>query len=175
VQHAACLESVKTLKTLGVDAEAIDVAGVADVFRFYHAALTGPRRRCGRVRDEGRARVRLRPHDARRPHLRRPKDATDGRLPRQDQAGRPRRVRKGTHGLARTKGDPLSTIPEDYSHKGVSADRIYNLKEFGSYPDPLNSTEELLDKQIAPAGATARSPFRDKVLTYKQLLGRPAR
>ncbi len=37
-----CLASVKTLKTLGVDVEAIDVAAVADVFRFYHAALTGP-------------------------------------------------------------------------------------------------------------------------------------
>ena len=35
---AACLEKVKRLK----NAEAIDVAGVEDVFRFYHAALTGP-------------------------------------------------------------------------------------------------------------------------------------
>jgi hypothetical protein len=36
--NAACLEKIKRLK----NAEAIDVAGVEDVFRFYHAALTGP-------------------------------------------------------------------------------------------------------------------------------------
>jgi hypothetical protein len=35
---AACLEKIKRLK----NAEAIDVANVEDVFRFYHAALTGP-------------------------------------------------------------------------------------------------------------------------------------
>jgi hypothetical protein len=40
--NAAALEKVKKLKSLGVDAEAIDVAGVEDVFRFYHSALTGP-------------------------------------------------------------------------------------------------------------------------------------
>jgi hypothetical protein len=39
---AAALEKVKKLKNLGLDAEAIDVANVEDVFRFYHAALTGP-------------------------------------------------------------------------------------------------------------------------------------
>ena len=36
--NAACLEKIKRIK----NAEAIDVAGVEDVFRFYHAALTGP-------------------------------------------------------------------------------------------------------------------------------------
>jgi hypothetical protein len=40
--NAACLEKIKALKARGVDAEAIDVANVEDVFRFYHAALTGP-------------------------------------------------------------------------------------------------------------------------------------
>jgi hypothetical protein len=40
--NAAALEKVKKLKSLGVDAEAIDVANVEDVFRFYHSALTGP-------------------------------------------------------------------------------------------------------------------------------------
>jgi hypothetical protein len=39
---AAALEKIKKLKSLGVDAEAVDVANVEDVFRFYHAALTGP-------------------------------------------------------------------------------------------------------------------------------------
>ncbi len=40
--NAAALEKIKKLKSLKVDAEAIDVAGVEDVFRFYHSALTGP-------------------------------------------------------------------------------------------------------------------------------------
>jgi hypothetical protein len=40
--NAAALEKIKKLKSLGIDAEAIDVAGVEDVFRFYHSALTGP-------------------------------------------------------------------------------------------------------------------------------------
>ena len=40
--NKACIEKVKTLKSRGVDAEAIDVADVEDVFRFYHSALTGP-------------------------------------------------------------------------------------------------------------------------------------
>ena len=39
---AAALEKIKKLKALGVDAEAVDVAGMDDVFRLYHAALTGP-------------------------------------------------------------------------------------------------------------------------------------
>jgi hypothetical protein len=40
--NAACLEKIKKMKSLGIDAEAIDVASVQDVFRFYHSALTGP-------------------------------------------------------------------------------------------------------------------------------------
>ncbi len=39
---SACVKKVQALKAGGADAEAIDVASVADVFRFYHAALTGP-------------------------------------------------------------------------------------------------------------------------------------
>jgi hypothetical protein len=39
--HAA-LDKIKRLKAAGVDAEVIDVAGMDDVFRAYHAALTGP-------------------------------------------------------------------------------------------------------------------------------------
>jgi hypothetical protein len=38
----AALEKVRQLKARGVEAEAVDVAGVDDVFRMYHAALTGP-------------------------------------------------------------------------------------------------------------------------------------
>lgn len=40
--NTAAVDKVKKLKSAGVDAEAIDVASVEDVFRFYHAALTGP-------------------------------------------------------------------------------------------------------------------------------------
>jgi len=38
----AALEKIQQLKAIGVDAQAIDVAGMDDVFRPYHAALTGP-------------------------------------------------------------------------------------------------------------------------------------
>src|SRR6266498_2754134 len=40
--NAAALKKIEALKSKGIDAEAIDVANVEDVFRFYHAALTGP-------------------------------------------------------------------------------------------------------------------------------------
>src|SRR6266508_4346922 len=40
--NAAAVEKIQSLKKQGVDAEAVDVAGVDDVFRFYHSALTGP-------------------------------------------------------------------------------------------------------------------------------------
>jgi hypothetical protein len=36
------LAKVRELKAKGIDAEAIDVAGMDDLFRPYHAALTGP-------------------------------------------------------------------------------------------------------------------------------------
>jgi hypothetical protein len=39
---ASCLEKVKKLKAKGMDAEAVDVANVEDMFRLYHSALTGP-------------------------------------------------------------------------------------------------------------------------------------
>src|SRR6266568_6039411 len=39
---AACLKKIETLKKQGVDVEAVDVANVDDLFRAYHAALTGP-------------------------------------------------------------------------------------------------------------------------------------
>jgi len=38
----AAVGKIDQLKARGVDAEAIDVAGTEDVFRLYHAALTGP-------------------------------------------------------------------------------------------------------------------------------------
>ncbi len=42
VNIQAALGKIRQLKARGVDAEAIDVAGMDDVFRSYHAALTGP-------------------------------------------------------------------------------------------------------------------------------------
>jgi len=64
-------------------------------------------------------------------------------------------------------------IPADYlPPKEFQPQRIYKLKEFESYPDPLNSTEELLDKQVAAGRGDSRAIlFGDKVITYKQLLG----
>jgi 2-aminobenzoate-CoA ligase len=67
----------------------------------------------------------------------------------------------------------LNAIPENYlPPKEIQPERIYNLKEFEGYPDPLNSTEELLDKQIAAGRGDSRAIlFADRVITYKQLLG----
>jgi 2-aminobenzoate-CoA ligase len=67
----------------------------------------------------------------------------------------------------------LSTIPAEYlPPKEFQPERIYKLKEFESYPDPLNSTEELLDKQVAAGNGDRRAVLiADKVITYKQLLG----
>jgi hypothetical protein len=39
---SAALDKVKALKSKGVDVEAVDVANIDDLFRLYHAALTGP-------------------------------------------------------------------------------------------------------------------------------------
>jgi len=67
----------------------------------------------------------------------------------------------------------LSKIPAEYlPPKEFQPQRIYKLKEFESYPDPLNSTEELLDKQVAAGRGDSRAILiGDKVITYKQLLG----
>ena len=40
--NEACVAKIKALKSRGADAEAVDVASIEDVFRLYHAALTGP-------------------------------------------------------------------------------------------------------------------------------------
>jgi hypothetical protein len=42
VNIQAALDKIKRLEAAGIDAEVIDVAGMDDVFRAYHAALTGP-------------------------------------------------------------------------------------------------------------------------------------
>jgi 2-aminobenzoate-CoA ligase len=67
----------------------------------------------------------------------------------------------------------LSAIPLEYlPPKELQPERVYSLKEFESYPDLLNSTEELLDKQVAAGrGDHPAILFEDRVLTYRQLLG----
>ena len=67
----------------------------------------------------------------------------------------------------------MSAIPEDYlPPKELQPTRVYSLKEFEGYPDPLNSTEELLDKQVAAGrGDHPAILFEDRVISYKQLLG----
>jgi 2-aminobenzoate-CoA ligase len=67
----------------------------------------------------------------------------------------------------------LSAIPDDYlPPKELQPKRVYSLKEFESYPDLINSTEELLDKQVAAGrGDHPAVLIEDRVLTYKQLLG----
>jgi 2-aminobenzoate-CoA ligase len=66
-----------------------------------------------------------------------------------------------------------STIPETYlPPKELQPQRIYTLPEFAGYPDSFNSTEELLDKQIAAGRGDSRAIlFNDRVITYKQFLG----
>jgi 2-aminobenzoate-CoA ligase len=67
----------------------------------------------------------------------------------------------------------MSSIPTDYlPPKEWQPQRVYTLPEFSSYPDPLNSTEELLDKHVQDGrGDHPAILFEDRVLTYRQLLG----
>jgi 2-aminobenzoate-CoA ligase len=67
----------------------------------------------------------------------------------------------------------LSAIPANYlPPKEYQPERIYKLEEFETYPETLNSTEELLDKQVAAGRGDSRAIlFADRVITYKQLLG----
>ena len=66
----------------------------------------------------------------------------------------------------------MSAISEEYlPPKGLQPERLYQLKEFESYPNPLNSTEELLDKQVAAGrGDHPAIRFEDRSISYQQLL-----
>jgi 2-aminobenzoate-CoA ligase len=67
----------------------------------------------------------------------------------------------------------MGKIPEGYlPPKELWPTRSYKLPEYASYPQKLNSTEELLDKQVA-AGKGDRPAvlFEDKRIPYKALLG----
>ncbi len=67
----------------------------------------------------------------------------------------------------------MAKIPEGYlPPREFWPSRIYKLPEYQNYPQKLNSTEELLDKQVA-AGRGDRPAilFEDKKIPYKALLG----
>lgn len=67
----------------------------------------------------------------------------------------------------------MAKIPEGYlPPRELWPSRIYKLPEYQDYPQKLNSTEELLDKQVA-AGRGDRPAilFEDKKIPYKALLG----
>jgi 2-aminobenzoate-CoA ligase len=67
----------------------------------------------------------------------------------------------------------MGKIPEGYlPPRELWPTRIYKLPEYQAYPQKFNSTEELLDKQVA-AGKGDRPAilFEDKKIPYKALLG----
>jgi 2-aminobenzoate-CoA ligase len=67
----------------------------------------------------------------------------------------------------------MGKIPEGYfPSRELWPSRIYKLPEYQAYPQKLNSTEELLDKQVA-AGRGDRPAllFEDRKIPYKALLG----
>ncbi len=67
----------------------------------------------------------------------------------------------------------MGKIPEGYlPPKELWPTRSYDLPEYRSYPQKLNSTEELLDKQVAAGkGDRVAILFEDKKIPYKALLG----
>jgi 2-aminobenzoate-CoA ligase len=67
----------------------------------------------------------------------------------------------------------MGKIPEGYlPPKEVWSTRSYTLPEYQAYPQRFNSTEELLDKQVAAGrGDRAAILFEDKKIPYKALLG----
>ena len=67
----------------------------------------------------------------------------------------------------------MGKIPEEYlPPRELWPTRIWTLPEYRTYPQKLNSTEELLDKQVAAGkGDRAAVLFEDKKLPYKALLG----
>jgi 2-aminobenzoate-CoA ligase len=67
----------------------------------------------------------------------------------------------------------MGRVPEGYfPPKELWPARVYKLPEFQTYPQKLNSTEELLDKQVA-AGRGDRPAilFEERKIPYKALLG----
>ncbi len=67
----------------------------------------------------------------------------------------------------------MGKIPQEYlPSKELSPSRIYKLPEYQAYPQKFNSTEELLDKQVASGrGDRPAILFEDRKIPYKALLG----
>lgn len=65
----------------------------------------------------------------------------------------------------------MGRIPEEYfPPRELWPTRIYKLPEFQEYPEKLNSTEELIDKNVARGlGDKVAILFEDKKITYRQL------
>jgi 2-aminobenzoate-CoA ligase len=62
-------------------------------------------------------------------------------------------------------------MEEHFPPRDTWPSRIYTLPEFSSYPDRLNPTEELLEKQVAQGrGERTALLFEDQKATYAQVL-----
>jgi 2-aminobenzoate-CoA ligase len=66
----------------------------------------------------------------------------------------------------------MGMIPAEYvPPENFRPTRLYTLSEFQEYPELLNATEELLDKQVAAGrGGRVAVYFEDQHITYTQLL-----
>jgi len=67
----------------------------------------------------------------------------------------------------------MGKIPEGYlPPKELWPTRFYTLPEYKAYPQKFNSTEELIDKQVAGGkGDRVAILFEDRKIPYKALLG----
>jgi len=65
----------------------------------------------------------------------------------------------------------MGKIPENYlPPKELWPERIYTLPEYQQYPDQLNSTEELVDRNVQNGNANRVAIFfEDKKITYREL------
>ncbi|MGQ9533186.1 MAG: acyl-CoA synthetase [Desulfotomaculales bacterium] len=65
----------------------------------------------------------------------------------------------------------MGKIPENYlPPKELWPDRIYLLPEHHTYPNPMNSTEELIDKTVAAGhGNRVAIYYEDQKITYREL------
>lgn len=65
----------------------------------------------------------------------------------------------------------MGKIPENYlPPKELWPERIYTLPEYQQYPDRLNSTEELVDRNVQNGNANRVAIFfEDKKITYREL------
>ena len=71
----------------------------------------------------------------------------------------------------------MSAIPSSFlPPRALWPERIYTLPEHATYPAGLNSTEELVDRQVeAGHGDRAAILYEDQRITYRQLLGSVSR